>query len=243
MLFRSRGFTHTQDIERILGLPVLCSIGRQERRGSNDPRMPRDIVPDLSSRAADALRSLRSGIKMIAPNNPENVIQLTSAVSGEGKSTISHAIAASTAASGLNVLLVDGSIRSGKLSQGLGLAGAPGLVEVLLGTSTLQAVIRHSDLKFRILPAGGNANHPIDLLSSARFRSTFASLRNSFDYIVVDSPPVGLVIDPVIISEFTDKVVYVIKWDSTPREAVAHSLKHLCLYRKPAGIAFAQVAS
>jgi succinoglycan biosynthesis transport protein ExoP len=240
----SQGFTQTQDIEQVLGLPVLCSISRQDRRESNDPRKPRDIIPNLSSRVSDALLSLRRDIKMIAPNNPENIIQLTSTVSGEGKSTISHAIAASTASSGLNVLLIDASIRSGKLSQGLGVTGAPGLVEALLGTSTLQAVIRPSaDGKFRILPAGGNTDNPIDLLSSARFRSIFTSLKNSFDYIVVDSPPVGLVIDPVIISGFTDKVIYVIKWETTPREAVAHALKHLSLYSRPVGITLNQIPS
>jgi capsular exopolysaccharide synthesis family protein len=174
---------------------------------------------------------------MSGPNQPGRLIQFTSTVSGEGKSTIANAIASSAAISGLRILLIDTCIRYPALSHRLTPGDDRGLVELLLGTAAPRDVIRYStDLKCMFLPAGRWNNDPVALLGSERIKPVLDGLRGLFDDIGLDSPPAGRVIDPVVISEYSDQLLYVVRWASTPRLAVRHSIRQLSRYKKPIGI-------
>jgi Mrp family chromosome partitioning ATPase len=81
----------------------------------------------------------------------------------------------------------------------------------------------------------------MDLLSSDRMKSFIETFRKSFDFVVVDSPPVGPVVDPVVISQLVDKVVYVVRWSSTAREMVKHSIQRVSADKKLAGVVFNHV--
>ena len=240
------GFTTPRQVEAMLELPLLASISRMDARdltvdGQMIPIPNYPIVKPLS-RFSEAVRSLRSGITMTDVDDPPKVLQVTSTIPGEGKSTIAMSIAASAAQSNLKVLIIDCDLRHPSTSRFFNLENQTGLVEYLVGAADIKDVMRyHEPLKLFVLPAGGKTQNPADLLGSERLKALVNQMREKFDLIVVDTPPIGPVIDPVIVSGFTDKIVYVVRWASTARELVQRATQQLQGHKKIAGIVFNQV--
>jgi capsular exopolysaccharide synthesis family protein len=159
-------------------------------------------------------------------------------VPNEGKTTLALALAVSAADSGQNVLFIDADLRHTSGSNFFEMVKQPGLVDVLLGSAAAQDVIKfHKDTKLWVLSAGKKTRNPADLLTSDRMRSFLAQSKKSFDFIVIDSPPVGPVIDPVVLSQLVDTVVYVVRWASTSRELIQESIQRLA-GQKIAGVVF-----
>jgi polysaccharide biosynthesis transport protein len=238
---REHVFKTAEEIEQALALPVFSSMAEVESATTQDKiknvTTDRDLAIKPTSHFHDAIENIRRVIKMSDRSNPAKVIQFTSSISGEGKSTISRAIAKSAANFGLRVLLIDAAMRRPVLSSHFQMDKLPGLADLLRGTARLQDIIHHSaDAGCMILPSGGQASNPIDLLSSDRLKWIFDSVRGLFDYVVVDSPPAGVVIDPIILSEFSDTLLYVVRWNETPQEMVRYSVRQLSRYKKPHGI-------
>jgi succinoglycan biosynthesis transport protein ExoP len=237
------GFTTAKQVEDLLRLPVLTSVGRMQKR---DRRVDGKIVslplyPSLkpSSRYGEAVRSLRTGIRMADVDNPPKIIQITSAVPGEGKTTIAISFAASAAAAGVKVLLIDADLRRASASHVLGLDKDKGLVDLLVGQQDAKSLMQlHKEARFWTLPAGSKTQNPPDLLGSERMKSLMEGLRKTYDLIVIDTPPAEPVIDPVVVSQLSDKVVFVIRWGSTTREMVRRSVQRMSGHRKVAGVAF-----
>jgi exopolysaccharide transport family protein len=240
------GFTTPRQVEDMLGLPLLTSVSRMDPADVNvngrPVSLPRYIAEKPLSRYSESLRALRSGIQMTDVDNPPKVVQVTSAVPSEGKTTIALSLAASAAGSGAKVLYIDADLRRPSGSKILGAAQAKGLVDLLVGTATLQEVIQfNEDTRLWALAAGSKTQNPPDLLNSERMKSLIASFRSSFDFVVVDTPPAGPVIDPVVIAQIVDKVVFVVRWASTARELVQTAVQQVGVHRNVAGLVFNQV--
>jgi polysaccharide biosynthesis transport protein len=240
------GFTTPRQVEDALDLPLLASISRFEFKeltmdgaSLTIPEFP--LVKPLS-RFSEAIRSLRSAIQMSDVDNPPKVLQFTSTIPAEGKTTLALAYAASGAQSGLKVLIIDGDLRHPSATRYLGTGKELGLVEYLVGEADLRSVLRYNEkLRSWFLPSGGKTQNPPDLLGSERFKSLVLTLREEFDLVIIDTPPMGPVIDPIIISQLADKIVFVVRWASTAREFVAHSIERLSGRKKIAGIVFNHV--
>jgi succinoglycan biosynthesis transport protein ExoP len=193
------------------------------------------------ARFSEAIRMLRSGIQMADVDNPPKVIQLTSTVPNEGKTTIAMSLAVSAAVSGLKVLFVDSDLRHTSASNFFGMVKQSGLVNVLLGDANPQDVIQfNEEAKLWVLSAGSKTRNPADLLGSNRMKELIEQCRQNFDFIVFDSPPIGPVIDPVILSQLSDAVVYIVRWASTSRELVQQSIQRVS-GEKVAGVVFNMV--
>ncbi|WP_306888057.1 GumC family protein [Ancylobacter amanitiformis] len=239
------GFNSPRQVEESTGLPVLSSIEWVDLSGEKG----KDSVPVLDyliskplSRFSESVRSLRAGVQMSDVDNPPQVIELTSASPGEGKTSLAIALAVSAATSGKRVLLIDCDLRRPSVSQQFGLTERAGLVELLAQTASSEGILyRDKSSGLYVLGSGAKTQSPPDLLSSGRMQSLVEQLRQSFDLIVLDAPPIGPVVDAAVLAPIADKLVFVVRWNSTAREFVRHSLERLAGDRKVCGIAFNMV--
>jgi polysaccharide biosynthesis transport protein len=242
----SSGFTTPRQIEEQLGLPLLTSISRMEQSDLtvNGKVVEIPLYPTVKplSQYSEAMRTLRSGIQMTDVVNPPKVIQLTSTLPGEGKTTIALSLAVSTASSGAKVLFIDADLRRSAASRFLGLQKDSGLVDLLLGDANPGDVIRfYEPGQFWLLAAGSKIQNPSDLLGSERMKSFIKSFRQSFDVVVIDSPPTAPVIDAIITSHLADKTVYVVRWAATAREMIQQATKKFASKKQLAGVVFNHV--
>lgn len=236
------GFTTPREVEDMLGFPLLASISRM---------LPGDLTIDGAVAAitdypmlrpmssfSEAVRSLRSGIQMADVDHPPKVLQFTSTVPGEGKTTLALSLAASAAQAGAKVLFIDCDLRHPSSSRSFGLQREKGLVDYLIGEAELEDIVHYQEkVRHWTLPAGGTTQNPSDLLGSERMRKLVDQLRAKFDLVVFDTPPTGPVIDPTVVARhLADKVVYVVRWASTPRGSVQRCVHQLSGHAEIAGV-------
>ena len=159
----------------------------------------------------------------------------------EGKTTIAISLAISAAISGLKVVLIDADLRHPSVSHFFRLEKEKGLVDLLIGATNAEASMFRTDVKLTVIPAGSKTLNPPDLLGSERMRVLVNRLKEEFDYVVIDTPPVGPVIDPAIVAGLADKTIFVVQWGSTPRELVTNSIQQLSKHARVAGVALNSV--
>jgi polysaccharide biosynthesis transport protein len=241
----SGGFATPRQIEDMLQIPLLASVNIMNAKEltvkGNAVQIPFYPAVMPLGRFSESIRMLRSGVQMADVDNPPKAVQVTSTVPNEGKTTIAMSLAVSAAVSGLKVLFVDSDLRHTSASNFFGMVKQPGLVDVLVGEVNPQDVIKFNEAaKIWVLPAGSKTRNPADLLGSNRMKEFFELCRQTFDFVVLDSPPIGPVIDPVILSQLSDAVVYVVRWASTSRELVQQSIQRVS-GEKVAGVVFNMV--
>ena len=237
------GFTSPREVEQALGIPVLASVRRLKKSdlskdGKNIP-VPFYQIHQPLSPFSESMRTLRSSIHMSDVDRPPRVIQVTSASPGEGKTTIAVSLAISAASAGMKVVLVDADLRHPAASRFFKLEREEGLVDLLTGAGTADKVLRfYKELKLTIIPAGSKTLNPPDVLGSERMKALVAQLKETFDYVVLDTPPVGPVVDAVILANLADKTIFVVEWASTARELVETSIKQASIHKRVAGVVF-----
>jgi capsular exopolysaccharide synthesis family protein len=188
------------------------------------------VLQEPTSVISEAFRSLRTAVLFSTPAAPPKVILLTSATSGEGKSVTSLNLAATLAESGSRVLLIDADLRRPTCHRSLGASNARGLSSFLSGQAKLTDVIVTLEKpRLDFLPAGPTPPNPAELVGSARMRDALAELRERYEFVIVDSPPVVPVTDGVVLSREADGVVLVVKGHDTPLELVRRARDQLAL--------------
>ena len=238
------GFTSSREVEDALGIPVLGSVSKMNKsqlvKDGKSILLPLYQLHYPLSPFSESMRTLRSGIHMSDVDRPPKVIHVTSSRPGEGKTTIAVSLAISAAfSSGLKVALLDADLRHPTASHFFKLDQEKGLVDLLVGAATVDDVLRfHKDLKLTVIPAGSKTLNPPDVLGSERMKALITHLRATFDYVVLDTPPVGPVVDPVIVSNLCDKTIFIVQWASTPRELVETSVQQISSHKRIAGLVF-----
>lgn len=239
------GFSSPRQVEEITGLPVLASVewvDLPSATGEGNVAVVDYLTTKPLSRFSESIRSLRAGVQMSDVDNPPQVIQVTSASPGEGKTSLAISLAVSAASSGKRVVLIDCDLRRPSVSQQFALTEKPGLVELLAQTASSEGILHRDKASgVYVLGSGAKTQNPPDLLGSARMQSLIEQLRQSFDLVVLDAPPIGPVVDASVLAPLVDKVLFVIRWNTTAREFVRHSLDRIPGDRKVCGIAFNMV--
>jgi capsular exopolysaccharide synthesis family protein len=157
-------------------------------------------------------RTLRTNIKFSRPDGAVGAILLTSSGPDEGKSTISSNLGITLASGMKRTVIVDADFRKPKQHRIFGLQGGPGLVEALVGEAELDAVIHPTRVKnLSVIPRGSNPPNPAELLDSDRMREIARALRERFDLVIFDSPPVGSVSDALILAAQVDGTILVVE--------------------------------
>jgi succinoglycan biosynthesis transport protein ExoP len=237
------GFTTAREIEETLAIPVLASVRQMTKsqlvKDGKSVQLPFYHMHYPLSSFSEAMRTLRSSIHLSDVDQPPKVIHVTSARPGEGKTTIAVSLAVSAALSGLKVALIDADLRRPSASRFFNLEEEKGLVDLLMGAATPENVMRfRKDLKLMVIPAGSKSLNASDVLGSERMKEFIFRLKGAFDYVVVDTPPVGPVVDAIIVSGLADKTIFVVQWGSTPRELVEASIQQLHIHKRVAGVVF-----
>jgi succinoglycan biosynthesis transport protein ExoP len=197
-----------------------------------------EVWVNPKSRYSETVRSLRSVLTRVKGGTPPKVILITSAVPGEGKTTLSMNLAASFVQQGRTVLLLEADMRRPAIRSSLGLPGRGGLSRMLIGESQENAIFAHPQVPgLFVLPEGSVPAFPSELLESDRMRDLLRDLREEFDVIVIDAPPVLPVADARVLSEMADVSVQVVRFGVTTKTALLRAHDLLTAYSKrPVGI-------
>lgn len=172
----------------------------------------------------EAYKTLRANLFFCGSNM--RVILVTSCMENDGKSTVSIEMAKSLAEYGKRTLLIDADMRKSVLLQkNTRNDETVGLSELLSGMTTQQeAIYRTQNDRFDVLFSGRFPPNPVELIGSGAFAELLAELRTRYDYIIVDSPPLGAVIDAAVLATFCDGAILVVNNKRTPR-SVANEVK------------------
>ena len=185
------------------------------------------IVESPFSAFTEAIRSVKVAIDLSPTVTGGRIIGFTSSVPNEGKSSIAASVARLAAQTGARTLLVDADLRNPSLSRSLSPKAASGLLEVVRGQSTLEnAIWVDPTTNMRFLPATMKARlaHSSEVLASPQTRKFFDSLRNSYDYIIVDFAPLMPIVDVRASTNLVDAYVYVVAWGQTRTDFVEQAL-------------------
>ncbi len=178
-----------------------------------------------NSAMAEALRNLRTSLFLNGPGTPPQVVVLSSALPGDGKTTLSLALAQNIAQMGKKVLLIEGDIRRGQVSRHFGKRAARGLLAVLSGKARLEDVVFHSRaIGADVLFGERSAVNSSDLFSGPHFDEMLKEARSLYDVIILDTPPVLIVPDARIIAQAADATLFLVKWNTTTQHQVEEAL-------------------
>jgi capsular exopolysaccharide synthesis family protein len=221
-----KSFRTPDEIRRRLRLPVLAHVPvlQDERAACNPDGLP--IEPSLASYhrpmsvEAEAYRGLRTALYFSTRGEVHKVIQLTSPNMGDGKTTVAANLALAIAQSGKPVVLVDADLRRPRVHSLFGVQPDVGLGSVLTGEAELAAALVPSGVeRLSLLPCVERPPNPAELLTLPRFDQVLAELRQQFDFVIVDTPPVLAVTDPCVVAPRMDGVFLVVRLIKNGRPA------------------------
>ncbi len=182
---------------------------------------------DPDSPASEAYRALRANLLYAFPDSPPKVIVLTSHGSREGKSATCANLGVLLAQVRKSVLLLDCDLRNPPQHKIFGSRAPTGLVDVLAGKQSPREAWQEPLRGLKVLAAGVPPRNPAELLSTKRFAELVGEVRQQFDFVLVDTPPVGQNTDPLIVSTHADGVLFVLDAENVRKTAVRESLRSL----------------
>ena len=248
-----RTVRNSEDTERELGLAVLGSLpdvtregsalnlgyyyGRRARKKQGEAAAARataEASPELlvhthpKSVVAEAARAIRTNLMFMSPDNPYRCLLVTSAGPAEGKTTVAASMAIAIAQTGQRVCLVDCDLRKPRVHSLFNERNDKGVTTALLEPGQLPSLVLETQVpNLWILRAGPTPPNPADLMHSEAFGRVLQELRTEFDRVVIDSPPIGLVTDGVILATRVDATVLVVRALATRRDAAKRAIRSL----------------
>lgn len=220
------------DLEQHLGIAHVASVPRLTSRRLkhiHEGARPWDYVLERPmSRFTESLRSIRSAIGMLPGGDQARIIAISSALPGEGKTSLTSSLARLHAMSGDRTLLIDCDLRRRSLSRTIDTMPAAGIVEVLEGRAQLADAIT-SDPKtgLDILPALPESSQPKDVFGGGAFSRLLEDVRQRYDVVLIDTAPILAVADTRTIASRVDAVLLLVSYNSTSRFAVRGALKRM----------------
>lgn len=240
--YRDRVFRNAEQVRDMLGLNVLGMLPALPRMRRPKAKDTRTEVPGVFTTAdpylryaldnpltpfAEALRSVKVAADLDLKRRKPMVLGITSVFPGEGKTTTAKNMASLFALHGARTLLIDADLRNPDLTRNIAPQAKSGLPECLAGSTRVQdLLIREGDSGLAFLAGATHRRiaHTSELLGSLAFESLLAKIGSDFDYIILDLPPVGSVVDARAVSPYVDRFVFVLEWGRTPMEIASTTL-------------------
>ena len=221
--------------KRLLGLSILSTIPfidprKGTLRDAVGDKEQRILISHLDPRspAAEAFRSLRTSVHFASGKGRSQVLLVTSSFPGEGKTTVSANLALTLAQTGKKVLLVGCDLRKPTLHTMFDVPHAPGLTELLIGDNSIDEVTHQTGhFKLDFINAGTTPPNPAELLGGEEMRYLIATMREHYDTILLDAPPVLAVTDAPLLAEMVDQVLTVIEVGGVKIKAAQRSIEIL----------------
>jgi capsular exopolysaccharide synthesis family protein len=223
----------SEELESVTSLPELSSVpflaalSRKQTKGTSlsnllVPESTPISVRERNCPGGEAYRALCSGILLSSLDNPPKVLVVTSALPGEGKSTVSCNLATALAQGGRRVLLVDADLRCSSIDRHLGISKEPGLSNMF--TTELTKCPHNQPFaklpNLHVVTAGFRPAGPTEILASAKMQQLVAAWRTEYDHIIVDTPPMLPFADALVLSARADGVILVTRSGVSRRKAL-----------------------
>lgn len=203
------------EVEEKLGQPMLTTLPLLH--GPEAKSVGRHFLDDPKSVFSEAIRTARTSLLLSATDASQMTVLVTSSVPDEGKTAVAVNLALAQAQS-KRVLLIDADLRRPSVASTLGLdPSRPGLTSLLSGSATFaECLQRVEGTSLYAISSGPVPPNPLELILSKRFEALIKALAGTCDFLVIDSPPVHLVSDALVLSKMATGVMFVVKADSTP---------------------------
>ncbi len=225
------GYRSAQEVEFDTGLPVLAHVPKVHGgtlKGNKDKDLASYSVTKPDSVFTEAIRLLCARLLASTPYHLHQSIVFVSSKAGEGKTTITLAVARALARSGRKVVVVDADFRCGKVAAMLDLRGELGLSELIAGAARLEDVIQHdSHSAIDVIAAGAYASESADDLTRECFPVILQDLHNRYDLVLIDAPPFLALSSASVLAAKADLTIVVAAWSTTAREVLRYTVEQI----------------
>jgi capsular exopolysaccharide synthesis family protein len=210
-------------------LSALPQIGPRRKAQPHEFVPARQLKDGPLDAYAESLRTLRGALDLCLRGEANRVIMVTSSVPSEGKTSIVVALATSIACAGQSVVVVELDLRRPAIGKQLGISSKPGILEFMAADSRdLKDYITYlDDLKISLMVANGSINDSPTVLACPKLAQALDALASRFDYVILDTPPLGPIIDSRLIANISTGIIFVVKWGDTPHEVASQNLRQL----------------
>ncbi len=201
-----------KDLSNLTSIPVVGTIGHNKYFSNLI------VLENPKSVIAEGFRSLRTNISFLTEGKSKYVVSLTSSISGEGKTFCGMNLSLAQAQLGKKTLLVGADLRKPKIYDDFELENKVGLSNYLIKTNTLEEVVQKTKLdNLDVITSGIMPPNPSELLASVRMHDFIEEVKKVYDVIIIDTPPVGLVTDALLINKFVDVSLYLVRQGFTTK--------------------------
>jgi succinoglycan biosynthesis transport protein ExoP len=214
------------DIESVVGLPLVGIVPEIKRL--DQPEKAQIVANNHDKQVVESFLTLHSSLRLKDESKRAQAILVTSTIPGEGKSFTTTNLALTFAAHGEKVVIIDCDLRKPNIHKSFRLENLKGVIDVCAGTQTIdQVVCKGVHPNLDVIPAGGRAKNPTQILNSKNFELMLSDLRKRYDRIFVDTPPLAAVSDALIILPLMDGSLFTIFFNRVRRKAAQFSARKL----------------
>jgi tyrosine-protein kinase Etk/Wzc len=211
-----------EDVVNVCNMPFLGTIGHIP---DNDNMV---IINKPKSSLSESFRSIRANLSFFMPNDNQKVILITSSLSGDGKTFTSLNIASIIAISGKKIVLIGADMRKPKVYLDIDTKNTEGLSNYLINKAPVEKIIRPTRIEnLFFISSGPVPPNPAELLMNNRMGELIEYLKQNYDYIIIDTPPLGLVSDAMTIMKYSDVNIFVVRHDYSQSRYLRELNEHI----------------
>jgi len=220
--FLNNKLVEPKDVEALTELPIIGNILSNKMRSET-------IIKDYpKSPIADSFRAVRTNLNFFAKGKEKLTILITSSISGDGKTFCAINLASVYALFGKKTLIMGFDLRKPGLHLDFDLVNDKGITSYLINEASISEIIQTTPIKnLDFIAAGPTPPNPMELIASEKTKELFENLKNRYDYIIIDSSPIGAVADSFLLVEYIDVSVFVTRLNFTIKDLISENLKNI----------------